>query len=145
MTVSTVSFKVNTLPYQVSFVNEAVKVETALPTSAITVSKNITVAASSMATYLSLTSWKVSETSSYTLTATPIAKAGYIRINIPEQLNSQLTAPSPNATYTLTSNSSTLAATLTQSNNAGVITAQVAATADPIILTLSNTLNPINN
>ena len=121
------------------------KVETALPTSAITVSKNITVAASSMVTSLSLTSWKVSETSSYTLTTIPIAKAGYIRINIPEQLNSQLTASSPNATYTLTTNNSTLAATLTQSNNVGVITAQVAATADPIKLTLSNTLNPINN
>ena len=143
--VTEVSFKVTTLSYQKVFTNEAILVEAALPSSTTSLTKNITVAASKLTTSLSLSSWKVSETNTYTLTVTPIARAGYLRFTIPQQLNDQLTAATPTATYALASGGSPLAGTLTQVNGEGVLTAQVGASSGPVQLTLSNILNPINN
>lgn len=145
-TTNNVYFSLSVIDYQMSSTNSTVSIYTALPSSIYSLNIDLNVLAVPITSTLTLNNWKVNAPNTYTLTVQPINRIGFIRINLPSFISSQLTSTGTSSSYTLTLNGTTVLSTLQASpTGSSYISLAVTDTASFISLLISSVNNPINN
>lgn len=144
-TVSSIVFQVSALDYQSSFSNQTTTITSALPTSSISLSTSIVIAAANVTASLAVLNWKVNSVNNYTLSVKPIAKTGYLQITLPSFISSQFAANSNNSSLSLTINGSVSNTQLVNVNGTSTLTIPVTPASTNVLLLLSSIINPPDN